>query len=58
VLQAFLISLSTVALAEMGDRTQLLALILATRFRRPMPILAGMPITRSLGCWASGSAIS
>jgi len=41
-LQAFLISLSTVALAEMGDRTQLLALILATRFRRPMPILAGM----------------
>ncbi len=41
-MQAFLISLSTVALAEMGDRTQLLALILATRFRRPLPILAGM----------------
>jgi putative Ca2+/H+ antiporter (TMEM165/GDT1 family) len=41
-LEAFLISLSTVALAEMGDRTQLLALILATRFRQPLPILAGM----------------
>ena len=41
-MEAFLISLSTVALAEMGDRTQLLALILATRFRRPLSILAGM----------------
>ncbi|MGA3158395.1 MAG: TMEM165/GDT1 family protein [Steroidobacteraceae bacterium] len=41
-MEAFLISLSTVALAEMGDRTQLLALILATRFRQPLPILAGM----------------
>jgi putative Ca2+/H+ antiporter (TMEM165/GDT1 family) len=41
-MEAFLISISTVALAEMGDRTQLLSLLLATRFRRPWPILAGV----------------
>lgn len=31
-----------VALAEMGDKTQLLAIVLATRFRRPWPIIAGI----------------
>ncbi|HLW23383.1 MAG TPA: TMEM165/GDT1 family protein [Steroidobacteraceae bacterium] len=41
-MQAFLVSLGTVALAEIGDRTQLLALVLAARFRRPWPILAGI----------------
>jgi putative Ca2+/H+ antiporter (TMEM165/GDT1 family) len=41
-MEAFLVSISTVALAEMGDRTQLLSLLLATRFRRPWPILAGV----------------
>ena len=41
-MQAFLISLSTVAVAEMGDRTQLLSLMLAARFRQPWPILAGV----------------
>jgi putative Ca2+/H+ antiporter (TMEM165/GDT1 family) len=41
-MEAFLVSLSTVALAEMGDRTQLLSLLLATRFRKPWPILAGV----------------
>jgi putative Ca2+/H+ antiporter (TMEM165/GDT1 family) len=41
-MEAFLISLSTVALAEIGDRTQLLSLLLITRFRRPWPILAGV----------------
>ena len=35
----FLISTSIVALAEMGDKTQLLALLLAARFRKPVPIL-------------------
>jgi putative Ca2+/H+ antiporter (TMEM165/GDT1 family) len=40
--EAFLVSLSTVALAEMGDRTQLLSLLLAARFRKPWPILAGV----------------
>lgn len=41
-MESFLISLSTVAIAEMGDRTQLLSLVLAARFRRPWPILAGV----------------
>ena len=43
-MQAFFVSLSSVGIAEMGDRTQLLALILAARFRRPWPITAGIVI--------------
>ena len=39
---AFLVSTGAVALAEIGDKTQLLALLLALRFRRPAPILAGI----------------
>lgn len=41
-MQAFLISLATVAVAEMGDRTQLLTLVLAAKFRKPLPILAAI----------------
>jgi len=41
-MEAFLVSLSTVAIAEMGDRTQLLALVLTAHFRKPWPILAGI----------------
>lgn len=41
-MDAFLTSLGLVALAEMGDKTQLLALFLATRFRRPWPIVGGI----------------
>lgn len=41
-MEAFLISLSTVSIAEIGDRTQILSLMLAARFRRPWPILAGV----------------
>jgi putative Ca2+/H+ antiporter (TMEM165/GDT1 family) len=41
-MEAFLISLSSVATAEMGDRTQLLALMLAARFRKPWPIVMGV----------------
>ncbi len=37
-----LISTGTVALAEIGDKTQLLALLLAARFRRPWPIIGGI----------------
>jgi putative Ca2+/H+ antiporter (TMEM165/GDT1 family) len=40
--EAFLVSLSGVAIAEIGDRTQLLSLLLAARFRRPWPIIAGV----------------
>ena len=42
MLQAFLISTGVVALAEIGDKTQLLALLLATRFRKPVPIVLGI----------------
>jgi Ca2+/H+ antiporter, TMEM165/GDT1 family len=41
-MEVFFVSLASVAVAEMGDRTQLLSLILAARFRRPWPILAGV----------------
>lgn len=41
-MEAFLVSLSTVAIAEMGDRTQLLALLLAAKFRKPVPIVAAI----------------
>ena len=40
-IDAFLVSTGIVALAEMGDKTQLLALLLAARFRKPWPIVAG-----------------
>ncbi|TWO71169.1 TMEM165/GDT1 family protein [Caenimonas sedimenti] len=41
-MEAFLVSTGLVALAEMGDKTQLLSLVLAARFRRPWPIVAGI----------------
>jgi Ca2+/H+ antiporter, TMEM165/GDT1 family len=41
-LEAFLVSTGIVALGEMGDKTQLLALLLAARFRRPVPIVLGI----------------
>jgi putative Ca2+/H+ antiporter (TMEM165/GDT1 family) len=40
--EAFLISTAVVAIGEIGDKTQLLALILAARFRKPWPIIAGI----------------
>lgn len=41
-MEAFSTSLALVALAEIGDKTQLLAILLATRFQRPLPIIAGI----------------
>lgn len=41
-MEAFLTSTAVVALAEMGDKTQLLALVLAARFRKPIPIVLGI----------------
>ena len=41
-LEAFLVSTGIVALAEMGDKTQLLSLVLAARFKRPWPIVLGI----------------
>lgn len=41
-MEAFLVSTGIVALAEVGDKTQLLALLLAAKFRRPTPIVVGI----------------
>lgn len=41
-MDAFFTSALLVALAEIGDKTQLLAMLLATRFRKPVPIIAGI----------------
>jgi putative Ca2+/H+ antiporter (TMEM165/GDT1 family) len=40
--EAFLLSTGVVALGEIGDKTQLLALLLSARFRKPLPIVAGI----------------
>jgi putative Ca2+/H+ antiporter (TMEM165/GDT1 family) len=58
-LQAFWISLGAVALAEIGDKTQLLSLVLAAKFRKPWPICIGIlvasllsqAIAAVLGAW-------
>jgi len=42
ILEAFLVSTGVVALGEMGDKTQLLAMLLAARFRKPIPIVLGI----------------
>jgi putative Ca2+/H+ antiporter (TMEM165/GDT1 family) len=41
-MEAFLISAGLVAIAEIGDKTQLLAMVLATRYRKPVPIILGI----------------
>jgi Ca2+/H+ antiporter, TMEM165/GDT1 family len=41
-MNVFLIALSTIAIAEMGDRTQLLSLVLSAKFRKPWAIIAGI----------------
>ncbi len=58
-MDAFLISTGIVALAEIGDKTQLLAFILAAKFRRPWPIVLGILVATlvnhafagALGAW-------
>ncbi|WP_294766996.1 TMEM165/GDT1 family protein [uncultured Rhodoferax sp.] len=60
-MEAFFISTGIVALAEMGDKTQLLALLLAARFRKPWPIVWGILVATlanhamagALGAWVT-----
>ena len=47
-MDSFLVSTGVVALSEIGDKTQLLALLLASRFRRPVPIILGMLVATTL----------
>jgi len=61
-LEALLVSSGVVALAEIGDKTQLLALLLASRFRRPLPIVLGIfvatianhALASAIGNWLVG----
>ncbi len=58
-MEAFFLSTGIVALAEMGDKTQLLSLVLAARFKKPWPIVAGILVATlanhglagALGAW-------
>lgn len=62
-MEAFLISTGIVALAEIGDKTQLLAFLLAARFRRPLPIVLGIFVATivnhafaaAVGAWVSAT---
>jgi putative Ca2+/H+ antiporter (TMEM165/GDT1 family) len=61
LMEAFLVSTGIVALAEMGDKTQLLALVLAARFKKPWPIVIGIFVATvanhamagALGAWVT-----
>jgi len=61
VIEAFLVSIGVVTLAEIGDKTQLLALVLAARYRRPVPIILGILVATlanhalagAVGVWIS-----
>jgi putative Ca2+/H+ antiporter (TMEM165/GDT1 family) len=54
-LEAFLVSTGVVALGEMGDKTQLLAIVLAATFRRPWPIIAGIFVATIVNHAAAGA---
>jgi Ca2+/H+ antiporter, TMEM165/GDT1 family len=62
-LESLLISTGVVALAEIGDKTQLLAFILAARFKKPLPIIAGIltativnhALAGALGAWITAT---
>jgi len=63
MIDAFLISTGIVALAEIGDKTQLLTLVLAARYRRPWPVIAGIfvatllnhALAGALGAWLAST---
>ena len=54
-MEAFWVSAGVVALAELGDRTQLLALVLAARFRAPLPVIAGILTATLANHFAAGA---
>ena len=55
MLESFAVSTGIVALAEIGDKTQLLALVLAARFRRPWPIIWGIVVATLANHFAAGA---
>jgi|SRR5689334_2427923 len=62
-MEALLVSTGLVTLAEIGDKTQLLSLLLAARYRRPAPIILGIlvataanhALAAALGSWITGA---
>lgn len=62
-MESLLVSTGVVALAEIGDKTQLLAFLLAARFKKPLPIIAGILVATlinhglagALGAWITAS---
>lgn len=54
-MEAFLVSTGVVALGEMGDKTQLLAFLLAAKFKRPLPIILGILTATLLNHAAAGA---
>ncbi len=62
-MESLLVSTGVVALAEIGDKTQLLAFILAARFKKPLPIILGILVATivnhglagALGAWITAS---
>jgi putative Ca2+/H+ antiporter (TMEM165/GDT1 family) len=55
-MEAFLVSTGVVALAEIGDKTQLLALVLAAKFRKPIPIILGILVATAVNHAVAGAA--
>ena len=53
-MDSFLIATGLVALAELGDKTQLLALLLAARYRQPRPIILGIALATLLNHFVAG----
>ena len=62
-MEGFLVSTLVVALAEIGDKTQLLAFVLAAKFRKPVPIILGIlastvanhALAGALGAWITSA---
>src|SRR5215470_16631946 len=62
-MEACLVSAGVVALAEVGDKTQLLTLVLASRYGRPWPVVAGIiaatvlnhALAGAAGAWFAGA---
>ncbi|HEY6641322.1 MAG TPA: TMEM165/GDT1 family protein [Povalibacter sp.] len=55
MIEALLVSTGVVALAEIGDKTQLLALVLAARYRKPLPIILGILVATLLNHALAGA---
>jgi putative Ca2+/H+ antiporter (TMEM165/GDT1 family) len=55
-LTAFIVSIGVVAFAEIADKTQLLALVLAARFRKPLPIILGILFATLANHFFAGAA--